>query len=167
MVCKIEYDNPSAMEEVVDSFKRTITTVMPQMEDANQQTVLRVIRDPSGLAIHSQTKEREVNLELLMPSAEVPKGKEVAEKLDVIHLLTHKQRAQIAETFEDMEIAHEHMACSCSLLAILSRSLNSRQLLTLLRASVRPLVQLNMVPGLLDEPIKSQQRMELPDNTNA
>ena len=163
----IEDDNPSAMKEADVNFKKAITTIMPQMAEANQKVVLGAIRDPSGLVIHPRTEEREANLKLLMPLAEIPRGEEVAEELASIQPLTDEQRKQIAEMFEDMEIAHEHTAHSCSLLAILSRSLNSTQLLTLLRASIRLLVQLNMVPGLFDEPIKSQQRMGLPDDKSA
>ena len=34
----------------------------------------------------------------------------------------------------------------------LSRSLSSKQLLLLLKASIRPLIQINMITGFLDEP---------------
>ena len=59
-------------------------------------------------------------------------------------------------------MAHEHLAHSCSSLGILSRTLTSHQLLLLLKASLRPLVQLNTAPGLFEEPKLGRQRMELP-----
>ena len=137
------------------------------MAEANLETVLGAIKDPSLLAICPPTEEREAKLELLMPPAEIPSGEEVAEELDLVEPLTEEQRQLIAETFEELEVAYEHISRSCSSLAILSRSLNSRQLLALLKASIRPLAQLNMVLGLFDEPIKSQKRIELPDDKGA
>ena len=74
-----------------------------------------------------------------------------------------EQRRQISELFEDMELVHEQLACTCSLLAILSRSLTSYQLVLLLKSSIRPLVQLNVAPGLFEEAKLGQQRMELPE----
>ena len=55
-----------------------------------------------------------------MPPAEIPSGKDMAANID--EPLTDEQRRQISELFEDIELAHKQLACTCSLLAILSRS---------------------------------------------
>ena len=78
------------------------------------------------------------------------KGENVTAELDSIEPLTSEQRTQIAKLFEDIEVVHEHLMCSCSSLGILLRSLNSQQLLMLLKASIRPLIQLNVPPGIFD-----------------
>ena len=90
-------------------------------------------------------------MEDMMPLADIPKGEDMAGDIDNLEPLTDDQRMQISELFDDMEVAHEPLAHSCSSLSILSRTLTSRQLLLLLKASIRPLVQLNIPPGLFEE----------------
>ena len=46
---------------------------------------------------------------------------------------------------------------------ILSRSLTLRQLILLLKSSIRPLAQLNIAPGVFEEAKLGQQKMELPE----
>ena len=99
----------------------------------------------------------------MMPPAEVPRGQDVVTNIDDMEPLTDKQRRQISELFEDMELAHEQLARTCSSLAILSRSLTSRQLVLLLKSSIRLLVQLNVAPGLFEEARLGGQKMELPE----
>ena len=97
-----------------------------------------------------------------MPLTEILKGEDVAADLDNMEPLSKEQKEQITELFKDMEIVHEHLVCSCSTLGNPSRSLSSWQLLLLLKMSIRLLVQLNVTPGLFDELVRTQQRMELP-----
>ena len=95
-----------------------------------------------------------------MPPAEVPTGQDVATIVEDMEPLTDEQRRQISELFEDLELAHEQLARTCSSLAILSRSLTSRQLILLLKSSIRPLAQLNVAPGVFEEAKLGQQKME-------
>ena len=88
-------------------------------------------------------------LEELIQPAEIPFGRDVASNIDELEPLTDEQREQIGELFDNMEVAHEHLACSCSALGDLSKSLKSKQLLLL---SVRPLIQINAMPGWFEEP---------------
>ena len=61
---------------------------------------------------------------------------------------------------------HEALAWACSTLGVLSRSLTGRQLLLTLRASVRPLIQLNKLEKFWKEPAIETQRADLPDDTH-
>ena len=63
-----------------------------------------------------------------------------------------------------MEVAHEHLAFSCSTLGVVSRSLLSKQLLLLLKVSMRPLIQINAMPGWFEEPEQCRQIIDLPEN---
>ena len=98
---------------------------MPGMEEANPIAVLRAVKDPNCLAICPQMEGREIRLEELMLLSEILRGENITAELDSIEPLTSKQKALIAELFEDMEVAHKHLTCSCSTLGILLRSLNS------------------------------------------
>ena len=56
MVNNIENEKPEAMKQVIVSFKKAITVVMPRMEEADPVAVLRVVTDPNCLAIHPAWK---------------------------------------------------------------------------------------------------------------
>ena len=111
------------MKRAIRNFEEAITTVMLGMVEANPMIVLRAVREPSCLAIGAYTEEVEEKLEELMTVAEIPSGESVATKIDKMETLDNEQKAQIGKLFEDMEITHKHLACSCILLGILSRSL--------------------------------------------
>ena len=59
-----------------------------------------------------------------------------------------------------MNTWHAHAVHS----GVLSISLKSKQLLLLLKASVRPLIPINTMPGWSDEPEQSGQRTDLPED---
>ena len=99
-----------------------------------------------------QTEEIIAKLEEVLPESDTVSGKEVTESIDELEPLTKEQRHDIGEIFDNLEIAHEYLGQSCELMGALSHSLSSRQLLLLLKASVRPLVQINTLGGFLDKP---------------
>ena len=103
------------------------------------------------MAIRPQTDENLQKLEELMPPDEIPRGTDVASSIHEMEPLSDEQREQIGELFDDMEVAHEHIACSCSTLGILSRMVKSKQLFLLLKVSVRLLIQMNAMPGWFEE----------------
>ena len=61
----------------------------------------------------------------MMPSEEVPSGSSITSIIEEIDPLKDEQRHMIAELFNDLEVAHDHMARSCNALAALSKSLNA------------------------------------------
>ena len=48
------------MKQVIDSFKEAISAIIPGIEEANPAIVLRVIKDPSSLAICPTQKRKNV-----------------------------------------------------------------------------------------------------------
>ena len=68
----------------------------------------------------------------------------------------------VAELFESLEVAHNQMATTCRLLRRLSRTLKPDQLLMIIKASIRPLVQLNVLTTL-ETPTTSKKPQELPE----
>ena len=92
--------------------------------------------DPACLAIQKQTEEIEEKLEELMPEIDIPSGEDVIEKIDEIEALTTEQKNDIGELFENLEVTHKHLSHSCGLMAVLSQSLSSKQLLLLMKSSI-------------------------------
>ena len=160
---KIKDEEEDALKEAIIGCKATITMIMPSMAKANPTIVLESIKDPSCLAIRPRTDVNTQKLEDMMPPAEVPTGQDMVTIVEDMKPLTDEQRRQISELFEDLELAHEQLARTCSSLVILSRSLTSRQLILLLKSSIRPLAQLNVAPGVFEEVKLGQQKIELPE----
>ena len=96
-----------------------------------------------------RTNRRHVieKLEELLPDSETVSGGEIIKTIDNVEALTEEQKHDIGEIFDNLEIAHEYLGRSCGLMGGLSRSQSSKQLLLLLKASVRPLIQINTIRG--------------------
>ena len=99
-----------------------------------------------------------------MPEEDIPEGKKVIASLEDIEYLTDKKRDNIRELFENMEVTHEFIACSCGLLGMMSQSFTSRHLLLLMKASVHPLVQVNTMASFMEEPATSRGKVDLTES---
>ena len=113
---------------------------------------MKSIQDPTCLALREQTEEVIAKLEEILLESETASGGDVIKSIHDVEALTKEQQHDIAEIFDNLEIAHEYLGRSCRLMGALLRSLSSKQLLLLLKASIRPLIQINMLAGFLDEP---------------
>ena len=102
----------------------------------------------------------------MMPLEDAPAGDDMAESIQGDTPLNNNQRDLLRELFEDLEVAHEHTARACSVLAHLSLSLTAPQLMATLKAVTRPLIQVNVLEGLLDK-VKTLRKVELPDDVSA
>ena len=132
------------LKEAIEEIKNAISVVMPQMKDAEVLDVLRATKDPTCLAISLQTKEIEALLEEVIPSEEIPSSESVSRSLPDEDILSDNDRELITELFETLETAYDNIGRACGLIGVLSQSLNSRQLFTLLKACVRPIVHINV-----------------------
>ena len=151
------------LKDTVTLFKDTISQVVPQVAEADTAKVVCAISDPTCLALHPRTDEREEMLEMVMPLENAPEGEEVVTSIEGNTPLTDSQQNLLREVFEDLEVAHEHTSRACSGLTCLSMTLSAPQLMATLRAMACPLILINTLEGFLDK-IKTPRKMELPDN---
>ena len=112
-----------------------------------------------------QDSDWEEKLESMMPD-DAPDPKDVLSNTEGLGDLTKEQKVMIGELFDELEIVHEALARACSTLGVLSRTLSGKQLLLTLRASVRPLIQLNKLEKFWKEPTIETQKADLPDDTH-
>ena len=101
-----------------------------------------------------------------MPLEGTPEGEEVLTSIQGDTPLTESQRNLLRELFKDLEVAHEHTARACSVLACLALSLTPPQMMATLKAVTHPLIQINALEGFLDK-VKTPRKMELPDDEGA
>ena len=109
-------------------------------------------------------EEIEGLLEEMMATEEIPSGSSVIAMIEDIEPLTANQRNMIGELFDDLEVAYDNMARACSMLSSLSRSLSSTQLMLVLKASIKAMIQLNAVQSFLNSPVITKRKTELPDD---
>ena len=166
MVTNVEEGTANAMELAITALKLAKIKQIPGTEEADTRCILRVIWDPSFLAARKPTEEVEAKLEEIVPESDIISGEEIIRDIDEVEPLTKEQRQDIGEVFENLEIAHKHLGRSYGLTWALSCSLSSKQLLLLLKASIRPLVQVNKLGGFLEEPKAGKTRSDLPESTH-
>ena len=142
----------NAMELAVKDLTAHITNHIPSAAEVDPKGILSSIRDPSCLILRDQTEEVRQKLEEIIPESDIPRGKDIIQDIEGMGIINEQQKNDIGEIFENLEIAHEYLGRSCGLMAGLSRTLTSKQLLLLLKTTIRPLIQVNTIEGFLDEP---------------
>ena len=136
------------------------------MKEANMTGVWASKKDPTCLAIRPTREESERTLKEMMPLEDITLGSSMIEAAEQEEPLTSDQGQLLVELFKHPEVVHESSGQACSILVRLSRSLTSTQLKLVQWASIRPLVQLNTLGGLLDEPRVGPRKAELPEDIN-
>ena len=76
----------------------------------------------------------------MIPSEDIPDAPEVLRVVQEEGKMSKEDQKVMAELFSNLEVAHDHMATACRLLSRLSRTLKPEQLLTIIKASIRPLI---------------------------
>ena len=152
------------VRETLKEIKDIMMKLTLQISEATIDIVWKSIKDPTCLTLRPVSEEIKRALEEMMPPEDITPGKIVAEQAQEKGPLTEEQRHLLADLFDNLEVVHEASAKTCSILARLSRSLNSDQLKLVLWASIRPLVQLNALGGLFDEPKSGLKQKGLPDD---
>ena len=109
-----------------------------------------------------RSNELDQILEEILPADEMPSASGVIQLAQTKDTLTEEYQRVVAELFEALEVAHDQLATACSLLGRLSRTLQAEQLMIILKASIKPLIQLNATVGL-DATAAASKSSELPD----
>ena len=154
----------NAMKNAIGKIKAALVEIAPHMEEAKEGSVLKAIKDTSCTALMLPDSDKEERLEAMMPESDAPDLEDILSKAKEVGDLNSKQKELMGELFEELETAHKSLVRACSTLGRLSRGLNGRQLLLTLRASVRPLVQLNIIDKFWKDPVQKTQRTDLPDD---
>ena len=148
----------NAMELVVKDLKTQIADHIPGAEEVDANGILSTIRDPSCLILRKSTEEAREKLEEVDLDSDIPSGKDIIQDIENMGTLNNQQKHDIREVFDNLEIAHEYLGQSCGLMAGLSRTLTCKQLLLLMKTTIRPLIQVNTMEGFLEESGASTSR---------
>ena len=152
------------LEAAINKIRTTLVKIAPHMETAKADAVLRAIKDTVCTALMTSDSGHEEKLEAMMPETEMMTLEDFLSGTDDLGDITAEQKELLGELFEELETAHESMARACSTLGRLARGLNGKQLLLTLRASVRPLVQVNIAEKFWRDMAQTSKRTDLPDD---
>ena len=160
---EIKTEVPDAMREAILAYKQEIEKLILGMDRADADAVWGSIKDKVGLCIYSPTEDHDRKLECLIPDEEVPSASRILKAIEDPKDLTAEDRTLITELFDSLEIAHSELASACSVLGRLSKSLKPKQLMMVLKASIRPLIQIKPSSALIESDTAGGAR-ELPDD---
>ena len=152
-----------AMEKAIVAYKVEICKMVPSMDKSDADTVWHSIKDKVNLCICPQSEEVESRLEYLILGEETPSASEVLKKIKDADDLTNEDKTLIREVFNSLELVHAELASTCSALSRLSCSLKPKQLMTVLKASIRPLIHIKPASVLLEPDVPSTS-LDLPDD---
>ena len=143
-----EGDTTNLMERAMRDMKATLANTIPAMQLADISTLTGAIKDKCFRVLLPRSDELDQVLEEIPPTEEVPSAPGVIQLAQRVETLTEANQRVIVELFEALETTHDQLATACSLLVRLSRTLKPKQLVIIIKASIRPLIQLNAAAGL-------------------
>ena len=81
--------------------------------------------------------------------------------MEDLETITEEEKTLLGELFDSLKVAHMELASACSMLSRLSQKLRPLQLMTMLWASICPMIQIN-AESIVLEPLVASKRPELP-----
>ena len=157
-----ERETTDLLDEVLEGIKEILLDLTPSMQLADTSTISKAIRDKYFHTLLPRSDRLEETLQEILPDKDLPGTPEVIRTLETKKEMSTENKKLVAELFSNLEVAHDHMAMACGLLSRLSRTLDPPQLLTVIQASIRPLIQLKELSPL--NVTSTQKRTaELPD----
>ena len=152
------------LKGTLQKFKEAICVVMPSMMEANVLDILHSIRDPTCLTLRPQTEEVEGLQEELIPPEEIPSSSSMMGSMTDERTLSDEEKEMIHELFETLETAYDHIGRACGLIGALSKKLKSSRLMTVLKASVRLVIQVNALPDFIQQVTQKVKPTDAPEN---
>ena len=133
------------------------------MEATDVNIMLQAIEDKDFHVLYPRMEPGEKLLEELLPSDEIPSASGVVQAVQRADTLSETDQELIAELFNSLETAHDQLATASGLIGRLSRTLKPAQLMLVLKASIRPLIQLGTAARIEMESVTCRPA-ELPDD---
>ena len=157
-----EKETTDLLDKVLAGVKEILSDLTPSMQLVDTSTISKAIRDKYFHTLLPRSDALEETLQEILPDEELPGAPEVIRTVQVKKEMSKEDKKLVAKLFSNLEVAHDHMATACGLLSRLSRTLDPPQLLTIIQASIRPLIQLKELTPL--EITSAQKKpVELPD----
>ena len=122
--------------------KTRLVATFPALDTANVNIISHAVKDKEFKVLLPQTEDTENLLEELLPSSEIPPATNVVWTVQEADTLSKSNQKLITKLFDSLETAHDQLAIASGLIGRLACTLKPNQLMLVLKASIRPLIQL-------------------------
>ena len=150
------------LKQTLENIKTRLVSTFPSLDNADVDIVFNAIRDKELKVLLPRTEDTEGLLEELLPGDEVASASRVLREIQDADTLSTNDQELIAELFDTLEMAHDQLAMASGLIGRLVWTLKPNQLMLVLKASVRPFIQLKTKAGLDIEATTSKPK-DLPE----
>ena len=158
---EIKYDKSDALACTIDALKDHTTRMFPMMKEANTDTVLQCFNDPTCASMRESLGPEENETD---PEEDIPTGVETAKQVP-----KEKMKPAILEhcitLFDNVSAATGYMSAVCANLSSIAKIADEATFRKNLAVSVWPLVQLNILPGILspleDRKVNTRRKKEI------
>ena len=155
----LEDDRKDAIMKMVHSFRKLMGRYWTSISDTDPEVIIRVMGDPAGVYLRQHLTLE--GLQVIEPEMEMEEG------WDFIRNLPEKTRCKeeidlIVNTMDHASEAHAHMSNMCTNLSSLVKITDREMFQTVLKATIRSLVQINVPECFLNpmENLKPQTTAE-------
>ena len=155
----LQDDRKDAIMKTVQNFRKLIGKYLMSISDADPEIVIRAMGDPAGVYLRQHLTPE--GLQVTEPQVEMQEGR------DFIRKLPEEARCKeeidlIVNTLDHTSKAHAHMSSMCTNLSSLAKIMDWQTFQMVLKATVRPLMQVNMPECFLNpiEDTKLQMSVE-------
>ena len=163
MKVKIESgDTKNLLKETLENMRTRLVSTFPSLKTADINIIIDAIKDKEFTVLLPRTEETEALLDELLPENDIPSATDVTQAVREIDTLSKEDQEVIAEVFDTLEVVHNQLATVSGLIGVLARKLKPKQLMIVLKSSIRPLIQLRPIAGV-DLEASTSKATELPE----
>ena len=145
---KIEVgDMTDLLKQTLENMKTRLVVTFSSLDTADVNIVTNAVKDKEFKVLLPCMEDTEVLLEELLPSSQMPSASNVVRAVEEADTLSGSDQELIAELFDSLETVHDQLAMASSLIGRLACTLKPNQLMLVLKASIRPLIQLRTAAG--------------------
>ena len=160
---KIEVrDTTNLLRQTLENMKTRLAATFPALDTADVNIISHAVKDKEFKVLLPRTEDTENLLEELLPSSEMPPASNVVRAVQEADTLSESDQELIAELFNSLETSHDQLATASGLIGRLAHTLKPSQLMLVLKASIRPLIQLRTAAGA-DKEAATGRHTELPE----
>ena len=135
------------LKQTLENMKTRLVATFSSLDTADVNIVANAVKDKEFKVLLPHMEDTEVLLEELLPSSEMPSASNVVRAVEEADTLSGSDQELIAELFDSLETVHDQLAMASGLIGRLARTLKPNQLMLVLKASIRPLIQLRTAAG--------------------
>ena len=144
---EIKNDNGDALAHTISTLKDHTAKLTPAMGEVDTQAVLQCFSEPTCITLRESLGPKWV--QEIDPEADISSGEDVLNQI-LKEKIKPAIQGHCVMLFDNTSMATGYMSAACANLSSLAKITDEATFRVILAMSVRPLVQLNIPPGILN-----------------